>query len=285
MDDGECLVGSDQTRAARQGTRRAGAGRAISETAAELDARWHTVMRAVHRWGAALLEAGRARIDGVAALGFDEILLFRRGRRRDKHWGATIVDTRRGRPPDIVPGRSAEGATEWIRARPSQRRKQIRWGVMDLSGPYRKTLTDALPRARQIADPFHVIKPANTAAGDPHSEVRDAWHAKETLRGVHRIPQHPLAVETLDELARDLQDDTFSPELNKLGRTLPAWRTQITNWHRSHVTNGPTEAANNLAKLIKRTSFGNANFDHCRTRVLLYAGKPDRTLLDTLTPR
>ena len=206
---------------------------------------------------------------------------------------------------------------------------------MDLSGPYRKTFTEALPRARQVADPFHVIKLANTAvddvrrrvqnettggrgtkhdplyrirklllkaaervtergrhklrgllaAGDPHSEVRDAWHAKETLRGVYRIPKRSVAAETLDELARDLQDETFSPELNQLGRTLAAWRTQITNWHRSRVTNGPTEAANNLAKLIKRVSFGITNLDHYRTRVLLYAGKPDWTLLDTLTPR
>ncbi|WP_419840783.1 transposase [Candidatus Poriferisodalis sp.] len=72
--------------------------------------------------------------------------------------------------------------------------------------------------------------------------------------------------------------------MNKLGRTLRTWREQITNWHRSQVTNGPTEAANNLAKLIKRVSFGVTNFDHYRIRVLLYAGKPDWTLLDTLTP-
>ncbi len=44
-------------------------------------------------------------------------------------------------------------------------------------------------------------------------------------------------------------------------------------------------STNNLAKLIKRVSFGITNFDHYRIRVLLYAGKPDWTLLDTLTPR
>ncbi len=95
------------------------------------------------------------------------------------------------------------------------------------------------------------------AAGDPRGEVRDAWHAKETLRGIYRIPNRDLALGTLDEPARDMQDDTFSPELNKLSRTLRSWRTQIANWHRSRVTNGPTETANNLAKLIKRVSFGN----------------------------
>ena len=105
------------------------------------------------------------------------------------------------------------------------------------------------------------------------------------MRLIYRIPKHNLAVEALDELARDLRDEAFSPELNKLGRTLRTRRHQITNWHRSHVTNGPTEAANNLAKLIKRVSFGITNFDHYRIRVLLYAGKPDWSLLDTLTPR
>ncbi len=322
-------------RAARHATRRTGAGRAVSEIAAELGIGWHTVMRAVHRWGRALLEADTERIDGVTALGLDEILMFRRGRYRRKHWGTTVVDARRGVLADIVPGRSAAGATRWIRARTVRWRKRVRWAVMDLSGPYRKAFSTALPHAKQVADPFHVVKLANTtvddvrrrvqnettggrgtkgdplyrirrllltaaervtdtghaklrgllAAGDPRGEVRDAWHAKETLRLVYRVPSRKLAVEALDELARDLQDEAFSPELNRLGRTLRRWRTQITNWHRSHVSNGPTEAANNLAKLIKRVSFGITNFEHYRIRVLLYAGKPDWSLLDTLTPR
>ncbi len=101
------------SRAARHAARRAGLGRAISEIAAELGAGWHTVMAAVHRWGSALLEADTNRVEGVTALGLDEILMFRRGRYRDKHWGTTIVDTRRGRLLDIVAGRSADGATAW----------------------------------------------------------------------------------------------------------------------------------------------------------------------------
>ena len=322
-------------RAARWATRRAGAGRAIKEIAAELGCNWHTAMAAVHRWGQALLDADVSRIDGVTALGLDEILMFRRGRYREQHWGTTIVDAGKGKLLDIVAGKSAKGATRWIQGRTSLWRRRVRWAVMDLSGPYRKASADSLPKAIRVADPFHVVKLANSAvddvrrrvqnettggrgtkhdalyrirrlllkahervtergeaklrgllaAGDPHGEVRDAWHAKETLRMTYRIPDHEVALEAIDELSRDLRDETFSPELNKLGRTLRAWREPITNWHRSRVTNGPTEAANNLAKLIKRVSFGNANFDHYRTRVLLYAGKPDWTLLDTLTPR
>ncbi len=51
------------------------------------------------------------------------------------------------------------------------------------------------------------------------------------------------------------------------------------------MTNGPTGAANNPAKLTKRVSFGITNFDHYRIRALLHAAKPDRSLLDTFTPR
>ena len=50
------------------------------------------------------------------------------------------------------------------------------------------------------------------------------------------------------------------------------------------VTNAATEAANNLAKRVKRAAFGFTNFNNYRIRVLLYAGKPNWTLLDTLTP-
>ena len=45
-----------------------------------------------------------------------------------------------------------------------------------------------------------------------------------------------------------------------LGRTIARWTPQITNWHISRVTNGPTEALNNLIKRIKRAAFGFRNF-------------------------
>ncbi len=51
------------------------------------------------------------------------------------------------------------------------------------------------------------------------------------------------------------------------------------------MTNGPTEAVNNLIKRVKRIGFGFRRFHHYRIRALLYAGRPDRNLLATLTPR
>ena len=66
----------------------------------------------------------------------------------------------------------------------------------------------------------------------------------------------------------------------QLGRTLHRWSTQISNWHKARVTN----AAINLTGRVKRVAFGFTNFNNYRIRALLYAGKPNWALLDTLTP-
>lgn len=50
------------------------------------------------------------------------------------------------------------------------------------------------------------------------------------------------------------------------------------------MSNGPTEAVNNLIKRVKRTAFGFRRFAHYRIRALLYAGRPNWTLLDRITP-
>ena len=45
-----------------------------------------------------------------------------------------------------------------------------------------------------------------------------------------------------------------------------------------------TRRLNNLIKRVKRAAFGFTNFANYRIRALLYAGKPNWALLDTLTP-
>jgi transposase len=122
-------------------------------------------------------------------------------------------------------------------------------------------------------------------AGDPHGEVRTAWHAKEVVRSIYDHHDPDLAVEFVDRLGRDLQDKSCPVEVRSLGRTLIRWRDQIAAWHHAHVTNGPTEAANNLIKRVKRVAFGFTRFRNYRIRVLLYAGKPNWDLLANITPR
>ena len=93
-------------------------------------------------------------------------------------------------------------------------------------------------------------------AGDPYGEVRDAWYAKESIRDIYQIGDPQLAAEFTHRLSGDLQDRSLPPEVNRLGRTIARWATQIVNWHLSAVTNGPTEGLNNLIKRTKRAAFG-----------------------------
>ena len=309
-------------------------GRTVSDVAEELGCDWHTVNKEVTRWGDALLEADASRFGRVEAVGVDETLFWREGRWKTKQWCTSVVDVGGRQLLDIVPGRTAESAASWFRNQPDEWRQGIRWAVLDMSGPYRVAYDKVLPDARQVADPFHVIRLGNQRldevrrrvqnetlghrgrkgdplyrirklltmaqerlnirgegriegllrAGDPYGEVRDAWYAKETVRDIYRIEDAKLAVEFTQQLCGDLQDRSLPPEVNQLGRTIAKWATQITNWHLSGVTNGPTEALNNLIKRIKRAAFGFRNFANYRIRALLYAGKPDWDLLATITP-
>ena len=235
----------------------------------------------------------------------------------------------------LVEGRSARGPIEWLAARPAEWRDRIEWATLDLSGPYRKVFDVMLPDAVQVADPFHLVRLANTKldecrrrvqnetmghrgrkddplyrarrlltkaheqlddtgdaklrgllrAGDPKGEVQMTWHAKETTRQIYQITDGDLAAEFVDQLADDLRDDTMPEEVRSLGRTIARWRHQIVAWHQARVSNGPTEAVNNLVKRIKRVAFGITNFRNYRIRALLYAGKPNWDLLATITPR
>ena len=225
------------TRAGRWATRQAGRGRPLGDIAGELGCSWHPVNASVRRWGEALLDADVERIAQTEALGPDKHLMWRRGRFKTKAWATGIVDVGRGQLLDIAPGRTAQAPTRWLCEQPRSWLVGIGWAVLDLAGPYRAAFNTALPHAKQVADPFHVVRLGNDAvdevrrrvqnqtlghrgrkddplyrarkllvsasgritdngrvrlrglleAGDPHGEVRNAWHAKETLRGSYDI--------------------------------------------------------------------------------------------------
>jgi transposase len=309
-------------------------GRTVNEVAVELSCDWHTVMDAVLAYGSPLVE-DPGRIGEVNAVGMDEVLFARLGRYRTQAWATSIVDVQHGQLLDIVPGRDATGPAHWLEHRGEQWRSQVKLATLDLSGPYRATFDAMLPDATQVADPFHVVRLANTAldecrrrvqnetlghrgrkddplyrcrrllvraderlddrgrarlvglldAGDPRGEVRTAWHAKEVVRQIYDHTNTQVARAWVDDIGRDFTDPSSPPEVRRLGRTIRRWRDQIVAWHTAQVTNGPTESMNNLAKRVKRVAFGFRRFLHFRIRALLYAGRPNWTLLTTHTPR
>jgi hypothetical protein len=121
-------------------------------------------------------------------------------------------------------------------------------------------------------------------AGDPAGHVATTWQAKELIRAIYCHENEGLALEFITQLGKDFLESA-PPEVRSLGRTLLKWKSQIVAWHQAHVTNGPTEAMNNLIKRVKRAAFGFRSFRNYRVRALLYAGKPNWSLLATITPR
>lgn len=309
-------------------------GRSVTEVAKDLGCGWHPVMDAVVAYGQALID-DPARFTDVTALGLDETLRCRLGEWRRQQWTTQIVDVEAGQLLDVVAGRTAAGPITWLEHRSAEWREQIRWATLDLSGPYRKVFDTMLPDAVQVADPFHLVKLANSKldecrrrvqnetlghrghkedplyrarrlltkaherldeagenkllgllkAGDPKGEVQMTWHAKETIRSLYAIADPGLAEEFVGQLIDDLIDTSMPVEVRSLGRTIRRWRHQIVAWHRARVSNGPTEAVNNLVKRVKRVAFGITNFRNYRIRALLYAGRPNWDLLATITPR
>jgi transposase len=139
-------------RAARWATEQVGRmGRTVAEVARELGCDWHTVNEAVIGYGSVLVD-DPDRIGAVSALGLDETLFCRRGKWRRQEFATSIVDVSPGRRAqllDVVPGRSAAGPSAWLADRPPEWRGGISHGVLDLSGPYRKTFDDSTFRSRR----------------------------------------------------------------------------------------------------------------------------------------
>ncbi len=308
--------------------------RSVNEVAIELGCDWHTVNDTVIAYGTALVDDDTERFGTVEALGLDEVLMVRVGPWHRQQFSTQIVDVGRGQLLDVVPGRTSAGPMAWLAERGKAWCDQVRFATLDLSGPYRRVFTLMLPDAIQVADPFHLVKLANSKldecrrrvqnetlghrghksdplyrcrrlltkaeerltdqgreklvgllrAGDPHGDVAAVWQAKEAVRELYSHGDPDLALQWVTQLGSDLQDKDYPIEARSLGRTLVRWKHQIAAWHRAHVTNGPTEAVNNLIKRVKRAAFGFTSFRNYRIRSLLYAGKPNWDSLATVRP-
>ncbi|MCY4631389.1 MAG: transposase, partial [bacterium] len=88
-------------------------------------------------------------------------------------WATSIVDVTGGQLLDVVAGRGAAAPTGWLVNQPEEWRDNITWGTLDLSGAYRSAFEVALPRARQVADPFGVIRLANDAVDETRRRVQN----------------------------------------------------------------------------------------------------------------
>lgn len=128
-----------------------------------------------------------------------------------------------------------------------------------------------LTGAERLDEPGNERMLLGLRVGDPHDEVLGAWLAKESVRDVYLTDDPADAELLLDKTITGCADDPV-PEIQSLGRTLAAWRTEILNHHHTGASNGPTEGLNLCVKKVKRCGHGFRSFEHYRLRVLLHAG-------------
>jgi transposase len=120
------------------------------------------------------------------------------------------------------------------------------------------------------------------ALGDPDGEVAFAYSMKEAVARFYAASDPEAAADLLRDII-DVASKRSAPfEVRRLARTLRNWFDSILAWHRARVSNGPTEGMNNLLKRVKRVAFGFTNFENFRIRALLYAGKPNVRVLDSI---
>jgi transposase len=320
------------TRAAKWVTAQVGPGRTVSEVARELRCDWDAVNNAVMKYGAALLEADRKRLNKTTAVGLDETSFVKLSRHTHKNYATTVADVENHQIIDILPTRNYVDVAGWIDKQPKAWKERIRFGALDMSNLYAAVYSVVLPKAAQVVDPFHAVQLANRALddvrrrvqhetqghrgrkddplyrvrrvlltgeeklkpdaaarlqsllelGDPNGEVAIAYRVKERLRDFYAVTCVDTARTMLDDLVGHCTKPAMPPEIQKLGRTLKKWFDKICNFHIARVSNGPTEALNNLIKRIKRIGFGFRNFENYRIRALLYAGKPNWRVLGSI---
>jgi transposase len=123
------------------------------------------------------------------------------------------------------------------------------------------------------------------ALGDPDGEVAFAYSLKEAIARFYATDDPEQAADLLRDVIDHGSRSSAPFEVRRLARTLRNWFEPIVAWHEARVSNGPTEGMNNLLKRVKRVAFGFTNFENFRIRALLYAGKPNFRVLDSIVVR
>ena len=184
-------------------------------------------------------------------------------------------------------------------------RENVKNAICDLADSYKSFIKGFFPNAEIIADKFHVLRLLTPAINRRRKEItgdkrtnpvrklilknecnlqyyeRSALHSwlnknpdlkeiyefKEAMSRFYRIRGYNKARWVLTKIIERMQLSKL-PEIKTLRKTLEKWKNEILNYFRFRLTNARTEGYNNVAKVIKRRSYGFRNFKHYRLRLL-----------------
>jgi len=114
-------------------------------------------------------------------LGIDEISL----KKRHKQFVLIISDIERKCVLAVLPERTKESLETWIDNLSAVQRKAIRYASIDMWKPYYYAVRNKLPRARIVADRFHVVKQLNGRISQIRRKIQrnTSDEIKQVLKG------------------------------------------------------------------------------------------------------
>ena len=148
--------------------------RSVNEVALELGCDWHTVNDTVIAYGTALVDDDPDRFGAVEALGLDEVLFARVGHLSPP--GVLHPDRRRraGPAPRHRPwSQRCRGPRAWLERRGRSGGTRSATPRSTCRAPIARCSTTMVPDAVQVADPFHVVKLANTKLDECRRRVQN----------------------------------------------------------------------------------------------------------------
>jgi transposase len=214
-----------------------------------------------------------------------------------------IVDYNNRRVRELVLGKTQAALSAQLSSIPG--RENVENVVLDLCDPFKNFAQEFFPKARIVADKFHVLRLLSPAlmrrrkeiAGTRadlrakklllmsikkldygsrhalrtflarHPDLYEVYTWKEKLHRFYRTPGYHNAAKALRKLIDQMAWSAL-PEIKTLRRTLMKWREEILAYFLTGLTNARTEGFNNKAKVVKRRGYGYKSFENYRLKVL-----------------
>jgi len=136
----------------------------VSAVAKSLGLGWNTVNAVAAELTRELVFGSPGHLDGVRYLGVDEHKWKHCRGQGEADFVTVLVDltpvidgTGPSRLLDMIAGRSATVLKDWLNAQDANFRSRVKVVAMDGFAGYRTATADALPAARAVMDPFHVV--------------------------------------------------------------------------------------------------------------------------------
>ncbi|UXE62041.1 MAG: ISL3 family transposase [Woronichinia naegeliana WA131] len=221
-------------------------------------------------------------------------------RKGKKDFITTVIDINKKELLEVIKGHKKEEIIEALKVQPARVRENVKEVSVDMWEGFTSAIKELFVNAKIVYDRFHVMKNINEELNKLRKKMNMhkkgltylLWKNKEELKEEKReeleeiLKMYPclgIAYEMKEEI-RDIYE--HSRTTNGARRKFEKWMrtaslfykksvgmlkthlTGICNYFENHTTNGLTEGMNTKIKLIKRKSYGFANFEHLRLKLL-----------------